>query len=266
MNLNLYKEIEVASVDSFQGREKDYILLSCVRSNDHNGIGFLNDPRRLNVALTRARYGIVICGNAQLLAKHLLWNNLLYHFKQNGLLVEGNLNNYKEMIISLKPPREYLPERGCFENQLNTSSDTMSLDLNYVNELNKEKYHEFLNDATISRFSEFGYSNEAEVIEHFHKAKNYLRNRPLKVPMEPMKNKFDIGVSKLLPNYPPMTNHLLNNMNSNSMNNNSLMSSFSSMNSGRNQELNEISNYLNMTNFKFNNFDGEKKFVLETRF
>ena len=38
---DLYKEVEVASVDAFQGREKDYIVLSCVRSNEHQGIGFL---------------------------------------------------------------------------------------------------------------------------------------------------------------------------------------------------------------------------------
>ncbi|KAL3953211.1 hypothetical protein ACCO45_013154 [Purpureocillium lilacinum] len=42
----LYKEVEVASVDAFQGREKDFIVLSCVRSNENQGIGFLSDPRR----------------------------------------------------------------------------------------------------------------------------------------------------------------------------------------------------------------------------
>src|SRR6202007_2576619 len=96
-----YKEIEVASVDAFQGREKDFIVLSCVRSNDHQGIGFLSDPRRLNVALTRAKYGVVILGNPKVLSKHPLWYQLLVMYKEKGCLVEGPLGNLKVSQIQL---------------------------------------------------------------------------------------------------------------------------------------------------------------------
>lgn len=102
---DLYKEIEVASVDAFQGREKDYIILSCVRSNEHQGIGFLNDPRRLNVALTRAKYGMVLLGNPRVLSKHALWHHLLTHYKEKACLVEGPLNNLQPSMIQFSKPR-----------------------------------------------------------------------------------------------------------------------------------------------------------------
>lgn len=101
----LYKEVEIASVDAFQGREKDYIILSCVRSNDGQGIGFLSDERRLNVALTRAKYGLIILGNPKLLSKNSLWNSLLSHFKERQLLVEGTLNNLRPSLMQLSRPR-----------------------------------------------------------------------------------------------------------------------------------------------------------------
>ncbi|XP_022108204.1 regulator of nonsense transcripts 1-like [Acanthaster planci] len=106
LNVKLYQEVEIASVDAFQGREKDYVILSCVRANDHQGIGFLNDPRRLNVALTRCRFGVIIVGNPKVLSRHPLWNHLLTYYKEQKVLVEGPLNNLKESLIQFSKPRK----------------------------------------------------------------------------------------------------------------------------------------------------------------
>lgn len=95
MRRELYEGVEVASVDAFQGREKDYIILSCVRSNDASSIGFVADARRMNVALTRARYGLIVLGNPRVLSKNHLWNNLICHFKELNVLMEGTIGNMR---------------------------------------------------------------------------------------------------------------------------------------------------------------------------
>ncbi len=84
---------DVSTIDGFQGQEKDVIILSCVRSalnnNPHSsrqGIGFLTDYRRVNVALTRARHGLFLIGNPETLVNCPLWARLLAHLSRQGLV------------------------------------------------------------------------------------------------------------------------------------------------------------------------------------
>lgn len=65
----LLKDIRIAVLDNYQGEESDIILLSLVRNNDDNKIGFLKIENRVCVALSRARNGLYIMGNMTQLAK-----------------------------------------------------------------------------------------------------------------------------------------------------------------------------------------------------
>ena len=85
--------LEISSVDGFQGREKNFIILSNVRSNKNNKIGFLKDFRRLNVSITRAKYGMVIIGNANCLYNNKSpWRNYINYFQENNLLYAPKTN------------------------------------------------------------------------------------------------------------------------------------------------------------------------------
>lgn len=63
----------VRTVDSWQGREKEYMIFSAVRSNVEGCIGFLENEKRTNVALTRAKHGMIIVGNAATLLSDPKW-------------------------------------------------------------------------------------------------------------------------------------------------------------------------------------------------
>lgn len=68
--------ISVNTVDGFQGQERDIILISLVRSNEQGQIGFLNDLRRMNVAITRARMKLIILGDKATLCRHPFYRKL----------------------------------------------------------------------------------------------------------------------------------------------------------------------------------------------
>jgi len=77
-------DIEVDTIDGFQGQEKDVIIISLVRSNDQGEIGFLKDERRLNVAMTRARKKLILIGDSATLSNHILFKNLITHIETVG--------------------------------------------------------------------------------------------------------------------------------------------------------------------------------------
>lgn len=68
--------ITINTVDGFQGQERDVILISLVRANEEGQIGFLNDLRRMNVAITRARMKLIILGDVSTLTRHTFYAEL----------------------------------------------------------------------------------------------------------------------------------------------------------------------------------------------
>ena len=74
--------LTVNTVDGFQGQERDVVFISLVRANEDGQIGFLNDLRRMNVAITRARMKLVILGNADTLKQHKFYHKLIDYIRE----------------------------------------------------------------------------------------------------------------------------------------------------------------------------------------
>ncbi|NUQ65691.1 MAG: AAA family ATPase [Pirellulales bacterium] len=74
--------LEIDSVDGFQGREKEAVVISLVRSNPAGAIGFLADIRRTNVAMTRARRKLIVIGDSATLAGHPFYRRMLEYFER----------------------------------------------------------------------------------------------------------------------------------------------------------------------------------------
>lgn len=101
-------DVEINTVDSFQGREKDVIVFSCVRTASANrGIGFVRDVRRMNVGLTRARSSLIILGSAQALAEGSAdWAELVEDASSRGCLI--SVSDVGRCLLPPAPQRDRL--------------------------------------------------------------------------------------------------------------------------------------------------------------
>ncbi|NXV38150.1 SMBP2 protein, partial [Rissa tridactyla] len=79
-----YPELEVKSVDGFQGREKEAVILSFVRSNRKGEVGFLAEDRRINVAVTRARRHVAVICDTRTVSNQAFLKRLVDYFSQHG--------------------------------------------------------------------------------------------------------------------------------------------------------------------------------------
>ena len=79
--------LEIDTVDGFQGREKEVVLVSLVRSNERDEVGFLDEPRRFNVALTRARRKTVVVGDAETIGSAEVYEAFVEYARDTGRYV-----------------------------------------------------------------------------------------------------------------------------------------------------------------------------------
>jgi len=72
----------VQTIDSFQGQERDVMIISLVRSNEKCEIGFLKDYRRMNVALTRAKKSLIVIGDSATIGTDAFYQQFISYCEQ----------------------------------------------------------------------------------------------------------------------------------------------------------------------------------------
>ena len=115
-----YEPVRLTSIDNYQGEENDIVLLSLVRSNKENMVGFLKTDNRVCVALSRAKKGLFVIGNLkQIASKSSLWKKILQTAKATSVtgvhmpLVCVNHTDHVSYVNSHEDFQREVPEGGC---------------------------------------------------------------------------------------------------------------------------------------------------------
>jgi senataxin len=115
----VFDEIDFNTTDAFQGRESEIIIFSCVRARASGGIGFLEDIRRMNVGLTRAKSSLWILGDSRSLMQGEFWARLIEDAKARHLYSERVTE--QEMSLT-RPSAASRSAEGSFPNTADSGS------------------------------------------------------------------------------------------------------------------------------------------------
>ena len=133
----IIEDIEFNTTDAFQGRESEIIVFSCVRASPAGGIGFLQDIRRMNVGLTRAKSSLWVLGNSQSLMRSEYWEMLVEDAKNRSRYSEGDIlkmlnkhsSNFpapKELLDSYEHPAKAVKQEPVDWEMSRSPSDASS--------------------------------------------------------------------------------------------------------------------------------------------
>nr|XP_009503227.1 PREDICTED: probable helicase senataxin [Phalacrocorax carbo] len=119
---------EVDTVDAFQGREKDCIIVTCVRANSTKGsIGFLASLQRLNVTITRARFSLFILGRLKTLMENKDWNELIQDAQKRGAIIKTSEKNYRKDAVKILKLKPIVPPPVKWQHKLQTKARKVCL-------------------------------------------------------------------------------------------------------------------------------------------
>ena len=140
------KNIKISSVDGFQGMEKKYIIISTVRSNNCGNIGFSKNEKRLNVALTRGKKGVIILGNCACLSKRpSIWRKFISFYYDNKLIIKDYLTRIElvkreDVLLNMDEDMENEEnEKREFFREMRYNKAPEPLVVNYKQNLNKKE-------------------------------------------------------------------------------------------------------------------------------
>ena len=135
-----FPAVEVHSVDGYQGRENEVVILSLVRCNDRESIGFLDDERRLNVSVSRAKRLLAVVGNVETLKTNSFFKTLIEYLEESAVCLPVSTFMERTFELILEPAN----------NDFNNDFNSLSLNESTSSTTSEDEQEDKLDDSILT--------------------------------------------------------------------------------------------------------------------